>query len=85
MAWLAICLPLMAIGVAIAIIPLVFATHHQHKYGHHGSHPGRDDATTSAVAWTPVEEVASRGSVCPSCTALVVDQTRHDSVVHAAA
>jgi hypothetical protein len=31
MAWVAIWIPLMAVGVAIAIIPLVFATHHQHK------------------------------------------------------
>ena len=39
MTWFAICLPLMAVGVAIATVPLAFATHHQHRYGPHGSSP----------------------------------------------
>jgi hypothetical protein len=78
MAWLAICIPLMLVGVLIAIIPLCFATHHQHKYGHHGSYPDRQTARRSAATST------AGVSTCPTCTALVADQAIHESSVHAA-
>lgn len=39
MAWFAICLPLMTVRVALAMAPLFFATHHQHRYGPHESDP----------------------------------------------
>ena len=48
MAWIAIWIPLMAVGVAVATVPLVFATHHQYKYGHHGSYPDRPTAQGTA-------------------------------------
>jgi len=79
MAWLAFCIPLMLIAVLIAVIPLCFATHHQHKYGHHGSYPDPQVARGSAV--TSTAEV----STCPTCTALVADQAIHERSVHAAA
>ena len=80
MAWLAICIPLMLIGVLIAVVPLCFATHHQHKYGHHGSYPDSPQ-TERASALPPTAGV----STCPTCTALVADQAIHESSVHAAA
>ena len=79
MAWLAICIPLMLIGVLIAVIPLCFATHHQHKYGHHGSYP--DQRTMQSTAPTPTSHL----TVCPRCTALVADGAIHESSLHAAA
>lgn len=80
MSWLAICIPLMVLAVAVATVPLAYATHHQHTYGHHGSDPYRRDAPRSA-ATSPGPIGAS--TVCPKCTALVVDQAMHDSSVHA--
>jgi hypothetical protein len=77
MAWIAIWIPLMAVGVAIAIIPLVFATHHQYKYGHHGSYP--DGQTAQSTAPTSTADL----TVCPNCTALVADGARHHNSVHA--
>ncbi len=82
MAWLAICLPLMAVGIAIATLPLAYATHHQHTYGHHGSDPLRRGSPRTAA--TSPEQMGSH-TVCPNCTALVADQTMHDSSVHATA
>ena len=77
MAWVAIWIPLMAVGVAIAIIPLVVATHHQHKYGHHGSYPDRQTAQSTAPTST------ADLTVCPNCTALVADGALHHNSVHA--
>lgn len=79
MAWVAIWIPLMAVGVVIATIPLVFATHHQYKYGHHGSYPDRQTAQSTAA--TSIAEL----TVCPNCAALVADQTLHHGSVHATA
>ncbi len=83
MAWFAICLPLMAIGVAIATVPLAYATHHQHRYGHHGSDPHCRGATGTAAMSTG--QSGSDWTVCPNCSAVVVDQALHDGFVHAAA
>ncbi len=83
MAWLAICLPLMAVGVAIATVPLVFATHHQHRYGHHGSDPHRRSAPGSVP--TSTATIDSNWTVCPNCTAVVADQAIHESAAHATA
>jgi len=82
MAWLAICVPLMVVGVAVATVPLAYATHHQHTYGHHGSDPHRRAASRTA-ATAPTEIVSPR--VCPDCAALVTDQSMHDNSVHSAA
>jgi hypothetical protein len=79
MAWLAICIPLMLIGVLIAVVPLCFATHHQYKYGHHGSYPDRQ--TTQTTAPTSTSDL----TVCSRCTALVADEAMHESSVHAVA
>ncbi len=81
MAWFAICLPLMVVGVAIATVPLAYATHHQHRYGHHGSDPHRRDAPGSVPS--SAASVGSNLTACPNCAALVVDKAIHDSAVHA--
>lgn len=82
MAWLAICLPLMVVGVTIATAPLVYACHHQHRHGTHGSDPYSREATRAAA--TSAEKIGSH-NVCPNCAALVVDQATHDSSMHAIA
>jgi hypothetical protein len=78
MAWVAICLPFMAVGVVIATVPIIFATHHQHKYGHHGSYPDRQTAQGTATAST------GDLTLCPQCSALVADRVLHHNSVHAA-
>ena len=83
MTWIAYCLPLMAVGIAIATVPLLFATHHQHTYGHHGSDPHRRRAPGSVPTATAAQD--SNWTVCPRCNAVVVDQAIHDSTVHASA
>jgi hypothetical protein len=81
--WIAICLPLMAVGVGIATVPLLFATHHQHTYGPHGSDPLRRDAPGSVPTSAAAQE--SNWTVCPRCSAVVVNQAIHDGTVHARA
>jgi hypothetical protein len=82
MSWIAVVVPLMVVGVAVATVPLAYACHHQHKYGAHGSDPHRREASRAAA--TPLGQVGS-SAVCPNCAALVVDQAMHDSSVHAIA
>jgi hypothetical protein len=83
MFWLAISVPLMVVAVGVATVPLAIATHHQQKYGHHGSRPRPEVATetprTHAADWS------SSWTVCPSCSALVEDHAQHESSVHATA
>jgi hypothetical protein len=82
MNWLAVCLPLMVVGVAIATVPLIYACRHQHKYGTQGSDPHRREV--SRVAAAPQEHIDSP-IVCPNCAALVADQAMHDGSLHAVA
>jgi hypothetical protein len=73
MVWLALCLPLMIVGIAIATVPLIHAFHHQHRYGLEmkpRSEPPRN--TQRSVGTT----------VCPDCAAVVVDQKTHTEAVH---
>jgi hypothetical protein len=70
----------MVFGVLAALVPLGVATRHQQRYGHHGSRPGAQGTTLGAV--TPTAPIRSAGTVCPSCSAFVVDQAAHDDSVH---
>ena len=79
MSWLAICIPFMVVGVAVATLPLAYATHHQHRYGPNSSDPQRRKAPRTAAM--------SRGAigsstVCPECAAVVVDAKMHEESVH---
>jgi hypothetical protein len=80
MNWVAVCIPLMVLGVAIATLPLAYGCYHQHKYGTHGSNP---DSLHSARLRAPSPGQSGRQTVCPNCSALVVDQAMHESSVHA--
>ncbi len=82
MSWIAICVPLMVVGIAIATVPLAVACHHQHKYGTHGSNPHALEATRQQA--TAPGQTGSH-IVCPNCTALVADQSIHDRSIHAIA
>ena len=82
MSWIAICVPLMVVGVAIATVPLAYGCYHQHKYGSHGSDPHSREA--SRIPATSPGQIGFT-TVCPNCTALVSDQAMHDSSVHAVA
>ena len=80
MSWIAVCVPLMVIGVAIATVPLVYATHHQHRYGHHEADPQRRAATYAVGTSSGLSN--SDWTVCRQCTALVVDRATHERAVH---
>ena len=83
MFWLAISVPLMVVAVGVATVPLAIATHHQQKYGHHGSRPR--PAVASEAPRTPATGWSSSLTVCPSCSALVEDHAQHERSVHATA
>jgi len=80
MTWLVACIPLMVIGVLVALVPLGVATRHQHRYGHQGSRPDMRPATLGSL--TLAAPIRPEGVVCPTCSAFVVDQTAHDDSVH---
>ncbi len=80
MTWLLVCIPLMILGLLAALVPLGVATRHQQRYGHHGSRPGMQQASLGAL--TPAAPTRSEETVCPSCSAFVVDQAAHDDSVH---
>jgi len=82
MAWLVVCIPLMVVAVLAAIAPLAVATRHQHRYGHNGSRPQAEIPQTADTSWTPAATPPSDCSVCPICSAFVVDQASHDESVH---
>ena len=82
MAWLAVCIPLMVVGVAVATVPLAFGTHHQQKYGHHGTRPVPQEPSGSLL--TPSAISSSNLTLCPSCSAIVADQSLHQNSVHSA-
>ena len=78
MTWLAICLPLMVIGLAIATVPIVYAMHHQHRYGLDVK-PRPETGTTSGP---PTTTGGSELVVCPDCSALIMDRGIHARAVH---
>jgi hypothetical protein len=95
MSWIAVCIPLMVIGVLVATVPLGIGMRHQHKYGTHGSRPQVDvsrpqetptirPASTSVTPPSPASVFSASWTVCPDCAAVVLDQTVHDIAVHGA-
>jgi len=80
MYWVAICLPLMIIGITIAIAPLLLATHHQHK---HDRHDGLRPRAGTVIPPVRTVDDSSRWTVCSDCSAVVADQVTHKSSVHA--
>jgi hypothetical protein len=82
MVWLAICLPLMLVGIAIATVPLAYACSHQHRYGSHGADPHSRAASRAVVESA---QGIDSPDVCPRCSALVLDQTTHENSAHAIA
>jgi len=82
MYWLVICLPLMIIGVAIATVPLLLATHHQHK--HDRTEEYRPLAGRVALP-NRIADNSSSWTVCSDCSAVVADVVTHKSSVHVTA
>ena len=82
MVWLAICLPVMIIGVAIATVPLIYGTYHQHK---HDLHEGPRPWAGPVTRLNPTVHDSPSWTVCGECSAVVADQVIHNSSVHLAA
>ena len=79
MHWLVICLPLMIIGIAVATVPLLLVTRHQHE---HDLHEGpRPRAGMVARSHQTVAD-SSSWTVCSDCSAVVADLETHKSSAH---
>ena len=68
----AVLIPLMIFGIAIATVPIIYAMHHQHRYD-----------MDVKPRWEPPKAVEP--TVCPECSAMVLDQEVHFGAVHAEA
>ena len=81
MVWLAICLPVMIIGVAIATVPVLHGTFHHRE---DGPREGPRPRTGPVTRLSPTVHDSSRWTVCPYCSAVIADQVIHNSSVHVA-
>ena len=68
----AVLIPLMILGIAIATVPIIYAMHHQHRYD-----------MDVKPRWEPPK--TAEPTVCPHCSAMVLDQDVHVGAVHAVA
>ena len=78
MTWIAICIPLMIIAIAVATVPLVWAMVHQHRYG--SSDGPRRSGTEASIRPTSMAPAAS--NVCTVCSAVVADVLGHRRAIH---
>jgi hypothetical protein len=81
MAWLAICLPVMIIGVAIATVPVIHGTY---RHREDGLREGPRPRTGPVTRLSPTVYDSSRWAVCPHCSAVIADQVIHNSSAHVA-
>ena len=82
MVWLAICLPVMIIGVAIATVPLIYGTYHHRENGlREEPRPWAGPVTRLS----PTVHDSSKWMVCGECSAVVADQVIHNRSVHVTA
>jgi tryptophan-rich sensory protein len=65
----AVLIPLMIIGIAIASVPIIYAMHHQHRYD-----------MDVKPRWEPPKAAAP--TVCPQCSAMILDEEVHIRAVH---
>ena len=79
MIWIALCLPLMILGVAIAILPLVWAMAHERRSG--GNEVSRAELP-EPVTSVPVERADAELTVCAVCSSVVHDVDAHFRAVH---
>jgi uncharacterized membrane protein len=79
MIWIALCLPLMIVGVAIATLPLIWAMVHERRFGS-GERPCGDRA--APIASLPMERPVAEMSVCAMCSSVVTDVEAHVRAIH---
>jgi len=79
MIWIALCLPLMIVGVAIATLPLIWAMVHERRFGS-GDRPGGDLA--APMSSLPMERPVAELNVCAVCSSVVTDVEAHVRAVH---
>ncbi len=84
MLWIALCLPLMIVGVAIATLPLAWAIAHEHRTSSSTSSSTLPDHQVPSSAPLPLE--GGRGNrgmnVCAVCSSVVLDSETHFRAVH---
>ena len=79
MIWIALCLPLMILGVVIAILPLVWAMAHERRWG---SNEVPRVEMAEPVTAVPVENANAELAVCAVCSSVVHDVDAHFRAVH---
>ena len=82
MDWLILCIPLMIVGIAVATVPLVVMTRHQHK---HDLHEGPRPLAGPVTRLNPTVHDSSSWTVCGECSAVVANQVIHNRSVHVTA
>ena len=79
MIWIALCLPLMVLGVAIATIPIVWAMIHEHRYG---SAEKPRLKRLEVVKQPSLTTFDADMAVCTVCSSIVTDLSVHTLAVH---
>jgi hypothetical protein len=77
MIWIALCVPLMILGIAVATVPIIVAMVHEHRYGNAGR-PRFKRPEVRAPLSTLVDDV----TVCTVCSSVVADLASHERAVH---
>ena len=79
MIWIALCLPLMVLGLAIATIPIIWAIIHEHRYG---SAEKSRLKPLEAVEQPWLATLDADMTVCTVCSSVVADLNSHKRAVH---
>jgi len=79
MIWIALCLPLMIVGVAIALLPLIWAMVHERRSVGSGN---LRRTLPGSIAPLPMENSNGAISVCAICSSVVLDIDTHVRAVH---
>ena len=79
MIWIALCLPLMIVGVAIALLPLIWAMVHERRSVGSGN---IRSTLPGSITPLPMENSNGAISVCAICSSVVLDIDTHVRAVH---
>jgi len=79
MIWIALCLPLMVLGLAIATMPIIWAMIHEHRYG---SAEKPRLKPLEVVEQPSVRTLNAEMTVCTVCSSVVADLNSHKRAVH---
>ena len=80
MIWIALSLPLMVLGLAIATVPIIWAMVQEHRYGTaEKPRPKRLEKVGERPSFTTLD---ADMTVCTVCRSVVTDLSSHTRAVH---